>query len=136
MVSPHRFFRTGHPLPHSASISLSNAPQTHDARARPKSATPARPAAAPGFAAGYYSGNNYYMQPQFDYAMPSNGLRDYAVVGAGVNTSASASGSTPAMSLAVAPSQRRESAPAYYQTTPAPSPTPPQMFQAHKSMST
>jgi hypothetical protein len=133
VVSPRRFFRTGHSP--TRPPSLSNAPQTHDARARPKSATPARPAAAPGFAAGYYSGNNYYMQPQFDYAMPSNGLRDYAVVGA-ANASASASGSAPAMSLGVAQSQRRESAPAYYQTTPAPSPTPPQKIQAHKSMST
>ncbi|KLT40103.1 hypothetical protein CC85DRAFT_322216 [Cutaneotrichosporon oleaginosum] len=79
-------------------------------------------------------------RPQLDYAMPSAGLRDYAVVGSGVNANtnagAGASGTTPAMNMGIVAPPRRESAPSYYQTTPAPSPTPPQLFQSHKSMST
>lgn len=103
--------------------------QTHDARARPKAAAPAHPGPTQTFSAGYYPGTNYYMQPQFDYAMPSSGLRDYAIIGGGMANSNTGAGNMMGMG------QRRESAPAYYQTTPAPSPTPAQMFQ-HKSMST
>lgn len=77
------------------------------------------------------------MQPQFEYTMPSSGLRDYAVINPGVQTNTGTSSAT-GMGMGIHASVstgRRESAPGYYQTTPAPSPTPPQIFQ-HKSMST
>ncbi|BEJ02526.1 hypothetical protein CcaverHIS631_0703210 [Cutaneotrichosporon cavernicola] len=135
-AKPYQCLREGCGRRFSVSSNLRRHERTHDARARPQSATPARPAQASSFSAGYYSsGNNYYMQPQFDYAVPSSDLRDYAVVGPGV-ASTSANGSSSAMSIGVAPPQRRESAPSYYQTTPAPSSTPAQMFHAHKSMPT
>ncbi|CAK9782075.1 unnamed protein product [Cutaneotrichosporon oleaginosum] len=135
-AKPYQCLREGCGRRFSVSSNLRRHERTHDARARPKTATPVRPTPNPGFG-GYY---NYYIQPQLDYAMPSAGLRDYAVVGSGVNANtnagAGASGTTPAMNMGIVAPPRRESAPSYYQTTPAPSPTPPQLFQSHKSMST